>query len=53
MISIKTTQKWLKKFKNGKRSIDNRSWFGHPDNFDKSLVGTEPYLKVNEINYFY
>ncbi|GFY65822.1 connector enhancer of kinase suppressor of ras 2 [Trichonephila inaurata madagascariensis] len=52
-VSVRTAQKWLKKFKVGKSSIDDEPHSGHPVNFDdgilRNLVESEPQLTVDQI----
>ena len=47
-ISVRTAQKWFKKFKVGESSIYDKPRSGHPVNFDndvlKNLVESEPQL---------
>lgn len=52
-ISVRTAQKWFKKFKVGESSIYDEPRSGRPVNFDndvlKNLVESEPQLTVDEI----
>mgnify|MGYP004576351081 CR=1 FL=1 len=52
-ISVRTAQKWFKKFKVGESSIYDKPRSGHPVNFDndvlKNLVESEPQLTVDQI----
>ncbi|CAK9805828.1 Histone-lysine N-methyltransferase SETMAR [Anthophora plagiata] len=52
-ISVRTAQKWFKKFKVGQSSIYDEPRSGRPVNFDndvlKNLVESEPQLTVDQI----
>ncbi len=52
-ISIRTAQKWFKKFKEGAVSVEDMPRSGRPIEFDnevlKNLVDAEPQLNVDEI----